>query len=557
MNQTSSDSSYLIFLKNLLSNGYNDVVKEFTNSIQSNQNAVLRFEKFFDLLNHGSLIHWEGTSSQAELLIQVDDCHEEMKEFLGALNYFKSFLKFINHGQEATFEIGWIDKRIGPVVWDRWTCCIDDAVITFADIGYMFDSKEYICASKPTEKPEPPLYRYHPERFKAYRDYAELIGKFYRQKVESRSGIMTVDQLNEAMSIVVSELNRRSMKFPRKLKDTHPRPSLVIKAEETLATAYGRFVQAGSQIMDFPPALTEMLAKTDIDDIPLNSIKLPYASQYMHFGAQNDLEIEPGWVVDGAYVEQRGANGDLRFTITAMPNDHSLSRKWYLLPEAEYTQDFVGDFRSMDLATAIDTFLSNELAELKISQTKKGGDITDSVQSEFCKRGENMPDGMRVINVRPEMAIVREEITRRRFPIYKTALQLVVNSLCYVAAYPDDIDSVWPEGAPDSLKQKVLKGKGKEQVRAKSKLAALGYVPVHICGKRVVEQRSIHGIHAQENGHVAVHWRRGHWRNQVHGPGRSLRKLIWVMPVIVGTNSHEEPESGHLYLIRGEEPAEP
>ena len=99
MNQTSSDSSYLIFLKNLLSNGYNDVVKEFTNSIQSNQNAVLRFEKFFDLLNDGSLIHWEGTSSQAELLIQVDDCHEEMKEFLGALNYFKSFLKFINHGQ--------------------------------------------------------------------------------------------------------------------------------------------------------------------------------------------------------------------------------------------------------------------------------------------------------------------------------------------------------------------------------------------------------------------------------------------------------------------------
>lgn len=33
-----------------------------------------------------------------------------------------------------------------------------------------------------------------------------------------------------------------------------------------------------------------------------------------------------------------------------------------------------------------------------------------------------------------------------------------------------------------------------------------------------------------------MHWRRGHVRNQPHGPGRALRKLIWVEPVLVGMN---------------------
>jgi hypothetical protein len=30
-----------------------------------------------------------------------------------------------------------------------------------------------------------------------------------------------------------------------------------------------------------------------------------------------------------------------------------------------------------------------------------------------------------------------------------------------------------------------------------------------------------------------AHLRRGHWRNQAHGPGRSLRTLKWIEPMIV------------------------
>ncbi len=35
-------------------------------------------------------------------------------------------------------------------------------------------------------------------------------------------------------------------------------------------------------------------------------------------------------------------------------------------------------------------------------------------------------------------------------------------------------------------------------------------------------------------GQVRMHWRRGHFKNQPHGEGRALRKLIWIEPYLAG-----------------------
>ncbi|MHB8524111.1 MAG: hypothetical protein ACYDH9_25600 [Limisphaerales bacterium] len=46
------------------------------------------------------------------------------------------------------------------------------------------------------------------------------------------------------------------------------------------------------------------------------------------------------------------------------------------------------------------------------------------------------------------------------------------------------------------------------------------------------------GTHARPR----LHWRRGHVRNQPHGPGRTQRKLLWIEPVLVGIK--DGPEAG-------------
>jgi hypothetical protein len=239
-----------------------------------------------------------------------------------------------------------------------------------------------------------PALLYHPERFRAYRDYAGNLGAFYQAQVEPERGMLTLEQLNDMTRPVMEEMNRRGMAFPRKLKD--------------------------------------------------------------------DLQLEPGWPIDGAYVEYRGPAGDIRFTVTAVPRDHHLSRLWYLLPEVLYSQELVGDFRLMDLATATDMALSDDQAELHKRIGKAGGDITEGLRQAFEQDGEAFPDGLRIEDISPRLAGER----------LATCLR-----------------------------------------------------------------------------HVATHWRRGHWRRQAFGPARSLRKLIWVMPVKVGSRDTADGDTGHLYLV--------
>ena len=48
--------------------------------------------------------------------------------------------------------------------------------------------------------------------------------------------------------------------------------------------------------------------------------------------------------------------------------------------------------------------------------------------------------------------------------------------------------------------------------------------------------RVLHETTAPVGTHATprLHWRRGHLRNQAHGQGRTLRKLIWIEPMLIG-----------------------
>lgn len=123
----------------------------------------------------------------------------------------------------------------------------------------------------------------------------------------------------------------------------------------------------------------------------------------------------------------------------------------------------------MDLATATDMVLSDDRAELNKRQEKAGGDITANLRQEFDRSGEPFPNDLRIEDISPKLAGERLAASNRRHPVYQAALRLIVNALCYVSAYPDDIATAWPKETPPRLKRKTLLGKAKEQKRARSK----------------------------------------------------------------------------------------
>ena len=77
------------------------------------------------------------------------------------------------------------------------------------------------------------------------------------------------------------------------------------------------------------------------------------------------------------------------------------------------------------------------------------------------------------------------------------------------------------------LVEQLRSGTPREQARARSKLWSAGFVPIERVGLRFEREFTLERS-------VSQHIRRGHWRNQAHGPGFSLRKLIWMLPMIVG-----------------------
>jgi hypothetical protein len=60
----------------------------------------------------------------------------------------------------------------------------------------------------------------------------------------------------------------------------------------------------------------------------------------------------------------------------------------------------------------------------------------------------------------------------------------------------------------------------------------------NVMGRNYVTAREMSaGTHASPR----LHWRRGHFRNQRHGPGFSLVKTIWIEPVLVAPSENKQP----------------
>jgi hypothetical protein len=178
---------------------------------------VAAFERAFNALRDEGSLDWKGTPDRRAFRDMISGSHDAMEAFLAGMSLQQklgTYLVLQNHGAQITVELGWLDARAGEVTWDRWTGTVDDPVMAFADVGLMFDRRQYRC--EPPEKAiaEPPFYRYHPERFKAFHACAESIGKIYRHQVDSKSGILTLELLNGGGQRVGGNRQGRSGRSP-------------------------------------------------------------------------------------------------------------------------------------------------------------------------------------------------------------------------------------------------------------------------------------------------------------------------------------------------------
>lgn len=417
-------------------------------------------------------------------------------------------------------------------LWDDCEVLASDpkAVVSELDIerlGLSVGSATPKVISRPSVT-NVPMFEFHPQRFRSLHP----LGKEMASSSHNEIGF-THSTMQRAANSLMAAQRTATQETPLRNQISHDSRKQFNDVVQ-LAMFFSDFYAAGKQIFSFPPALSAMFRRTDVNDIPLDALQMPYRTIYLSFGAQADLTTPDGWLVDGAYVSMLGDNEVMQFALTFSPQEHSHYARWAEYVEPVYIQAMNSQMMKIGVGEAADQVLSNKVAELRKQIT---------TPKELAKS-----EGIRDISA--ENASAELERITELHKVWSEALKLVINALAYLGSYPDDISSKWPDKTPQRLYLQTQDGTDKQRRTAVSKLAALGYTPIHLCGKQFNEQ--VTETSTRSTDHVANKptWVRGHWVRQPYGPGRTLRKLQWRMPLLRNANvSETEEPMAHLYLV--------
>jgi hypothetical protein len=292
---------------------------------------------------------------------------------------------------------------------------------------------------------------------------------------------------------------------------------------------------AGQNIFSFTSDLLEMLDRTDVDQISIDSIRLPYGYFYISLLPLR-LELDKGTheIVEGVFVSSnphfKNGHSRLEFQFAG-----SFTEAYRQCVKPGIPGVYKGNF--WDFSLDFDE---------KTQITTIGKSLQDEI--EFWKLEIFSDD---------EPETVGQEITDNRRDFYNKKVQfseriikLVINCLLYLSLPKDqqDIKTEYPHSLPFNFNKKLSFGKTrKEREQIGEKIKSSGYSKINFVGttyKRPVQQQS------ESTYQTASHWRRGHWRNQPFGQGLKEKKLIWIQPTLVGKDATGGIK-GHLYNVEG------
>lgn len=268
------------------------------------------------------------------------------------------------------------------------------------------------------------------------------------------------------------------------------------------------FERAGSQIFDFA-RIAPLFVHTEVDDVEMSMVQLPYPVCYLHFGRGADLLLpqdDPvcaGLYLEGCYLSQAPGSGlrnaePIRMTVVCGYDGPD--------PETGGDENRIGSMTAEIVLDPVGT-----VAESLRRRHPTGNE-------RFLRSGDLMTD----------------------------ALRMTVNGLLYLNSAAPDVVTSWSEGAPSDLVARASRPNKGDAAKWAARLTARGYVRVNVCGTRLAPNE---WKEPGEGAGVAIHWRRGHWRAQRHGEGRALVRTTWIMPTLV--NRHlGMPETGHVYDVQ-------
>jgi hypothetical protein len=295
------------------------------------------------------------------------------------------------------------------------------------------------------------------------------------------------------------------------------------------AAQCAHFEVSGRQIFDFSKDVTELFKNTDVNDCTLQNLHLPYPSQYIRFGPQQDTWTDMGGIrecFDGAFIsliEMKGDDGSplnkgrethrINFVLTTIREDGSRPN----LPH------FSGEVAAEDMGLSAFDALHNA-----ISQSIEVSKIAATEMPSDGGRNQAREEGLKNMLAR--------------------VTPLLVNAMFYLENPPVEPTPRPSPGTPKEWVEDWERLPQGKQNALRKKIASQGHTIVHL----VTSGRNSKDCQADqptEDARRSAHWRRGHWREQAHGPALSLRKRILIRPMMINAKGMDPVDvPGHVYL---------
>lgn len=380
------------------------------------------------------------------------------------------------------------------------------------------------------------MFRYHPDRYRHTRPFSKQLVSQYQTLVGQEPP--TDKDFREISSMIMKKYQSDIMVLPF---EERPADSRFISKELSYAFHYAAFYAHGKNIFHFNPQITELFRYTNVDDVPLNMLKLPFRAIYLSFGKQNNLNLwKTGYYVDGAYIVNLREDIPIQIIVSTIRDDINYNDKqgWIRNMDKYYYAAIKNDGTFKTVGESIKDFFDKEL--LTLQNRKKSNEDSSGIYSINGK-------DYNVVDIHKVTAAKSLREVEGGIDVFNDTLRLIVNGLCYISSQEKELETRWPEDTPVEYLEKMRNSsKPRALQKARSELAALGYTKVHFCGDSYRKQNNNSSQIPRDSKNT--HWRRGHWRNQAYGSGYSEHKLIWIMPVLV-RGELNEPIKGHIYTV--------
>lgn len=369
--------------------------------------------------------------------------------------------------------------------------------------------------------------RYAPLRYEATRPFATQLGRMFIAGAKGKS-------MKKRSSFIFNELFPLVKSAVEKLgKPDGPGPG---QAEIDNVQIFGSYQASGKLIYDVRNELSRTLLITDAHDVPCNALVFPCNAFYIHFGHGTGL-TDKGMEIEGVYVQYRPETYEEppRMMADLVPVGCFSARDFWTLPMGE-------------ALTGVSIDLSSSSASLVDALNKSIDDIITHNKEVLAQYAEMERTLSKQYGQVVKVPSPIEDLEDKR-DLLRRALQLITNTLFYLAAEPEDIYEDWDIDAPSELIQQTHAEKFGTRKTAENTLASKGYVKVRYVGSQYANSAGAREMaDAMSSGRtVQTHFRRGHFRRQPYGPENSLLKTLFIAPVVVNPGQGELP--GRIYEV--------